>query len=322
MLYSIESPEIFSRKPLLDICLATYNGAPWIGDFLLSLERQTYDRWRLIVSDDGSEDGTLDIIRVFFSSKPNKLLEVRRKCVGEGIIRNFQESLKYSQADYVLLADQDDVWLPEKLATLLKEIQKLEDANKLPAILFSDMLVVDENLDILNNSWWNHCKASSKWALLFKNVLSQNTVPGCSVIMNRRLLDVALPIPAYAQMHDWWLLLVSVILGKVGSCPEKTMLYRRHSRAATYSETGGIVAALGRFIAGGSALREDYKKTISQGIALEETYASRMCKHDLELLQEYIESAEKNWLIRRWLLLKNRIRRTTIKATIRFYFWV
>lgn len=307
---------------LIDICMTTYNGAEWLEEFLLSLRRQTHHKWRLLVSDDGSKDGSLDILCSFFNDDPNRLIVVDRPCIGTGIVRNFHDVLKASQADYVLLADQDDVWLPEKITTLFRAIEELEGSDKSPALIFSDMVVVDEHLNILSNSWWKYSGAKPQWALSFRNLLCQNTVPGCSLIINRSLLHAALPIPVQALMHDWWLLLVCAIVGKTGYSPEKTVLYRRHKRAATYSDMGGIIAALGRFVFRGKTVRKDFNKTVLQALSLKLVYEKRLSKCDLRVLQEYIRAAEENWFVRRWLLIKNRIHRTTIKGSFRFYFWV
>lgn len=306
----------------LDICMAMYNGAEWLEDFLWSIKRQTHSKWRLIVSDDGSNDGSLDILKSFFCNDPNRLVIVVRESIGRGIVRNFHDALAAARADYIFLADQDDVWLPDKLSKLYKLIKELEGEDKSAALIFSDMLVVDEHLNTLSDSWWRYSGVTPKWVFSFKNMLCQNAVPGCSVVINRRLLDAALPIPASALMHDWWLLLVCSIVGKIAYCPDKIFLYRRHKKAATYSDMGGVIAALGRFFFQGKMVRSNFHDTVTQAISLKSVYEKRMSKPNLLVVQDYINASKENWIVKRWLFIKNGIRRTTLKGTFRFYFWI
>lgn len=306
----------------IDICLATYNGAKWLEEFLYSLKNQSHQAWRLIVSDDGSSDESLDILKSFFCDEPSRLEVVKRVAIDKGIVRNFNNALVSSRADYILLADQDDVWLPEKLDNLLSVIKQLEGSDKFPALVFSDMVVVDDKLTVLSDSWWSYTRTKPQWALSFRNLLCQNNVPGCAIIINRRLLDYALPIPAEALMHDWWLLLVSAAIGKIAYCQEKTLLYRRHHMAATYIEIGGVLAALRRLVFHGDAIRKDFNKTTFQALAFKQIYENKLSGCNLGILEDYIRAPKENWFIKRWLLVKNRIRKPTITASFRFYFWV
>ena len=108
-----------NQSKTIDICLATYDGAAWVQEFLNSLDAQTYTDWRLVVSDDASKDGTLEIIRIHFTNTPEKLSIVQRERTGAGVVQNFQDAIEASSSEYILLADQDDVWMPEKLRALL-----------------------------------------------------------------------------------------------------------------------------------------------------------------------------------------------------------
>lgn len=306
----------------IDICLAMYNGAEWLEDFLHSIKSQSQLNWRLIVSDDGSTDESVNILKSFFHDDNDKLLIVNRQRFGHGVVANFHDALSASRAEYVFLADQDDVWLPEKLQILCSNIKNLEGKKKSAALVFSDMLVVDANLKTISNSWWHYSKASFQWAFFFKNLLSQNVVPGCSIVINRRLLDIALPIPAGALMHDWWLILVCSIFGVIGYCPEKTLLYRRHIKAATYSNTGGIISGIERFLFQKNLVRKNFMDTVQQASLINSIYGKIMSKSNFDLLNSYIKSAQKNWIFKRWILLRYGIRRATIQGTFRFYFWI
>ena len=143
-----------NQSERVDICLATYNGAQWIGAFLASLDAQTYTNWRLVVSDDYSADDSLDLINSYFQEKPEKLKIVKRVGGDRGVLQNFQNAIDGSDSKYVLLADQDDIWLPDKIEKLSTAMIDVEREDVVPALVFSDLKVVDEQLVPIHTSWW------------------------------------------------------------------------------------------------------------------------------------------------------------------------
>jgi glycosyltransferase involved in cell wall biosynthesis len=316
-----------NKNNIIDICLATYNGAEWIQDFLDSLDAQTYTGWRLVVSDDASNDGTLEIIRSHFINKHEKLSIVQRRCTGVGVVQNFQDSIEATDSEYILLADQDDVWQPEKLATLLVLMRQTEQDSKAPTLIFSDLEVVDEQLVSLNKSWWGYTSRKPSWARSFKAMLSQNIVPGCAMMLNRSLLRIAMPLPKGIIMHDWWFLLAALVFGKVGYTPERLVRYRRHTGAHTYCDRGSFISAVGRQYQGIEVVRKDYANTIIQAQAFVQKYANDMQKSvnrhaNLLVLLNFIEASKKGWWQKRWLNMKNGIHLISILQTTKFYLWI
>jgi len=318
----------------LDICLATYNGAPWIGEFLNSLDAQTYANWRLIVSDDDSQDNTVDLIRDHFVNIPGKLMVVERDSVRAGVIKNFQDAIKASDADYILLADQDDVWVPEKIEVLYETMCNVEQGQRnIPTLVFSDLDLVDEQLQSLDRSWLSFSSASPSWAISFGQLLCQNVVPGCSMMLNRSLTDLSLPFPPKIIMHDWWLLLICSAFGKVGFCPDRLVRYRRHIDAHTYLELEqeGPMSRLYRYLSGGFAgrktMRDMYERTVLQARLFAHTYKNHLeGLHEggsiQKVLEAYMASLEKGWLLRRWLLMKHHIRYSSLLDTVKFYIYI
>lgn len=308
--------------PPVDICLATYNGEIWLDAFLDSIKSQTYPSWRLIVSDDGSTDETLTKIRCAFDGYQDRLFVITRRAHGCGIVQNFSDALAASTADYVFLADQDDVWLPQKLMNLFLSLKKLEGDEKFPSVVYSDLEVVDRDLRPLADSWWRYSEMPSAWGLSLKNLLMQNSVPGCSMVVNRKLLDIALPIPEQAIMHDWWIVLVGAAVGRVAYDGQKTIRYRRHESAATYHDKGGVIAAFRRFVFERGALRSSYAETVLQARQLLTRLSPLLPPRTLRSLQAYVDTEEYGWLRRRWVLARNRFVKPTLRGTVRFYFWV
>ena len=311
----------------IDICLATFNGAKWIVEFLDSLVAQTHSNWRLVVSDDGSSDETIDIIKNYFADKKNNFYLVPRDKTGLGVVRNFQDALFVSQAEYVLLADQDDVWHPSKIKTLLLLMQRTERKNKKPTLVFSDLEVVDERLNTLDRSWWSYISIKPKWVMSLNAMLIQNIVPGCAMMINRSLLNFALPLPKCVVMHDWWFLLVALAFGNIVYCPDKLIQYRRHTEAFTYLGAGGFLDKLSRQYQGIGIVRSDYSKTVIQAQAfqhlLKNNFSSSANKsRALYCVTSYLEASRKGWLLKRILLFRMRVHLISFIQTLKFYLYI
>lgn len=316
-----------NQSNTVDICLATYNGAPWIDEFLDSLDAQSHTEWRLIISDDASQDGTLDLVRRHYAADPARLAVVQRKQTGQGVVQNFADAISASSAAYVVLADQDDIWVPDKLAALLALMLRAEQGGKLPVLVFSDMEVVDGELNTLAPSWWGHTGIKATWATSFTAMLSQNIVPGCAMMLNRSLLEQAMPMPAAVIMHDWWFLLVALALGRVEVCDSALVRYRRHPGAHTYWNRGAILPALRRQYQGIAVLRRDYAKTVVQAEAFELEFGAKMGETDSgrakrKILHHYIEASRRGWWCKRWLWMTNRVHLVSVLQTAKLYAWI
>ena len=136
----------------VDVVLATFNGEKFLSSFLKSLNEQTQYMDRLLFRDDGSKDNTLNILESFGS---DNFLVTQAHFIdcNLGVVGNFSLMLEQSSAQYVLLADQDDIWYPEKIEKSLAriiELEKTKDGGIRPALVFSDLHVVDDNLNLIN----------------------------------------------------------------------------------------------------------------------------------------------------------------------------
>lgn len=215
-------------KAAVDIVLATYNGGRFLRAQLDSIVAQSFAGWRLLIRDDGSTDDTLDIIADYVRHHPGRIRQVPGGA-NLGACQAFARLLESATADYVMLCDQDDVWLPDKVSTALGEMQRLEAGcgQGLPLLVHTDLRVVDEQLRLIAGSGWRYQKTDpQRWSL--NQLLVQNVATGCTVMINRTLRDAALPIPPGALMHDWWLALVASAFGRISCVPRATMLYRQH----------------------------------------------------------------------------------------------
>jgi hypothetical protein len=183
----------------------------------------------VLLRDDGSTDGTLQLIDGL-QERYGTWLQVLPADGNLGCKANVNRLLQASTAPYVALADQDDLWLPNKLSVSLALLQQLEQSHHAdtPLLVHTDLRLVDADARSLGATYLERQRLNphrcSPLDLAFTNV-----VTGCTALFNRALLDLALPIPAEALMHDWWLALVASGLGQVAWLPEPTVLYRQHA---------------------------------------------------------------------------------------------
>ena len=196
---------------MITVCIPTFNGEEYIGAQLESILVSPLIG-EIIVSDDGSEDQTIDVVKSFNDERV-KVVEGPR----QGLIKNYEYLFSIAAGDYIFLADQDDVWLPEKVEVMLEHLQ---DAD----MVVCDCKVVDGQLNLLYPSFFalHHSGPG-----LVRNLL-RNSYLGCCMAFRKQLLAYALPFPRALPIHDWWLGLIAEVFGKVTFIDRQLMLYRRH----------------------------------------------------------------------------------------------
>lgn len=208
---------------MISVCLATYNGKLYIKEQIDSVLNQLSKADELLISDDGSEDGTISMVK----SIDDNRIRVISTDGGLGVVKNFERTLQEARGDYVFLCDQDDVWLPGKVEACI-------NALKVHTLVVTDCVVVDQNLNVTSPSFF---KLRHSGAGVLKNIY-KNTFLGCCMAFRRELLDICLPIPSKIPMHDMWLGLLAEVNGSVVFIEQKLSLYRRHQSAA--SSTAGV----------------------------------------------------------------------------------
>lgn len=249
-----------NTAPLVDIVLGTFNGGEYLLDFLSSLEAQTFKNWRLIARDDGSIDDSVVILSTWASRIENEVLLINDDLGNVNVVRNYNICLMQTSANYVFFADQDDIWLDSKIANLLKEIKFLEKnkGKDFPVLCYCDLLIVDSNNNIMNDSYFKYKGYVRESGNEFEKILVENFVPGCSMVMNRALLNKALPIPDGALMHDWWVLLCAKYIGDVFFLPKGLIRYRQHGNNTIGANSNSFMKNSWRFLVG----KKEYKKYI------------------------------------------------------------
>ncbi len=214
------------------ILLGTFNGSKHLLQQLQSIRAQTFANWTLLVRDDGSRDDTVEIVRRMSEVDPR--IHILPDIGGRlGCAMNFSrlamEACRRGAA-YAMFSDQDDVWFPTKVEDTLRLMIATEqraDRPK-PVLVHTDLDVIDSSGARVHPSFMGFQRIHHRARQTLRTLLVQNFVTGCTVMANRPLLAMALPIPHQALMHDWWFALCAASAGSVEFLPQPTMSYRRH----------------------------------------------------------------------------------------------
>jgi len=209
--------------------MATYNGEKYIYAQLKSILKQLSENDEVVISDDSSTDDTIEIIKSF-NDKRIRLIESDR---ARSPVYNFENGLKFVRGDIIVLSDQDNIWLGNRVSIIRKHFFRKESAIN---TLIMDGVIVDENGNVLSTSILEEIRFRKG---IIKNIV-RNTYIGCTMAFSRDLLKVALPFPKKLPMHDMWLGILSEIYGEVDLCKEKTLEFRIHSLNASLKDLASI----------------------------------------------------------------------------------
>ncbi len=208
-------------KPLISIALATYNGEKYLVQQIETLLHQTYLNIEIVVSDDGSSDNTISILESY-AKKTNNFFVFKNAGL-HGIKRNFENALKYCKGAYIAFADQDDIWMPNKIERLFAAIGD-------NALSYHNSLFVDDAGNSLERTFatrLNMYEGDDGKAFLFCNCVS-----GHAMLFSRNLLDIVIPF-ADAVHHDWWLAFIAAENGGIKYVDEVLVHYRQHTQSET-----------------------------------------------------------------------------------------
>lgn len=216
----------------LAILLATYNGSDYLEIFLRSLKQQIFQDFDIISRDDGSSDGSLNILKIYTKLSKNFIFldESFNLGIKQNFLRLMNDSLEKSY-EYVMFADQDDVWGADKVEKTYKKMRELEGTygKNTPLLVHSDLTVVDKDLNVIFPSFWEYQNINPNKQKL-SDFLIANNVTGCTIMINQALVEKVKKIPQEAIMHDWWIAMVASAFGKIAYIDEPLMLYRQHGK--------------------------------------------------------------------------------------------
>ena len=228
----------------ISVAMCTYNGARFLDQQLESIAAQTLAPAELVVSDDASTDGTPELLRRFADRAPFPVRLLRNE-QRIGSTKNFEKAIAHCTGTVIALADQDDVWRPEKLARIDATFAERPGCG----LLFTDARLIDEGGNVAERTLWQHIGFSRarKEAFAddgaFESLAVRNVVTGATMAFRSALREAILPIPHEAEMvHDRWIALIAAAIGELGPLDETLIDYRQHGsqQIGAGVEVGGV----------------------------------------------------------------------------------
>ncbi|MFC5285469.1 glycosyltransferase [Actinokineospora guangxiensis] len=211
------------------VCLAAYRpDRDFLSAQIQSIRNQDHPNWHCVICDDASGEAFVEEIREIVAGDDRFTVVANTDNVG--FYRNFERALMCApaDADAIALCDQDDVWDPDKLSTLAKE---LDDPDV--ALAYSDMRLIDDEGSVIGSSFWGG--RTNQWSHL-DSLLMLNTMTGASMLVRASLVrDTVLPFPpgSPSAFHDQWVGSVALAHGSVRFVPRPLYSYRQHGANVT-----------------------------------------------------------------------------------------
>ena len=232
----------------LEIHMATFNGEEFLPASLDSLLDQTDGDFVLKIRDDGSKDSTLDILELYRPRFGERMHILRDRDPSGSAKANFSRILENCESDFVLWADQDDVWLPEKVSL---QRQLLEDAERefgqdCPIYVYTDAIPVDGNLSPIQDSYFAYKKINPGTISNLRECLVCGSMIGCASGLNRALCRLISPIPAdEVAGHDWFAFQIAASCGRIAFSSEPSLLYRLHGSNVSQQQINSLKSYVG-----------------------------------------------------------------------------
>lgn len=331
-------------KNNITVLAAACNGRKYIEEQMDSILAQSREGILLVVSDDCSTDGTAEFLDQYAQKHGSHVLVLHRRRSSGGAAAHFLGMLKLmadlsaglaqeawadsyellpetgerlfnaAKADYFMLSDQDDVWLPEKVKLLLARMKELEGSGG-AVLVHSDLKVVDENLLELSPSFFRYQNISPERVSL-PRLLVQNNVTGGAVMLNRDMLPYLERQPEVCLMHDAWLALIACCFGKIGWVDRPLYLYRQHRDNTLGAKKGGsLKSALKRLQDGGDA-RRSYRLMFGQARSLLSLFGNELSQEQRDTLEAFIALPGKSRLGKIVLILRCGFTKNTALRTL------
>lgn len=298
------------QQDSVQVLLSTWNGERWLPELLNSLLHQSYQNWQLIIRDDGSTDQTPKLIAKWQECYPEKII-ILNDTQHIGSKHSFSRLVQQSTARYLMFCDQDDVWQNNKIDLQMMRMREKEQryGKATPVLVHSDLAVVDKSLKIKHSSFWQ--LRDFKLTQSKQQYLVQNVVTGSTCLFNRVAAELAFPLSSKAMEHDRWLALCVAWFGVIDALDLPLVSYRQHGR----NQIGAFVNNISiRNSAMAWSMQADY-------------FLHCFEQHITQQEQQHIESLatlykNTNWLQRRMILIKEKIRKDGLIPNIALMLWV
>ena len=284
--------------PPVTVIMATYNGAAFLESQLVSIYNQNYPPAAVIVCDDGSVDNTPLILKRY-AQKYGLQYHINQSRLG--VVENFKKAVSLAEAShYIALADQDDIWLPDKLEQLTAALIGI-DNRETPALAYSDLSIMDAEEKIIAPSFWQQWQFD-RYPHTFQTLLFGNFITGCTVLMNPAMRQHFIQMPVDVEMHDAWMALIGFGFGKTIAISQPLVLYRKHQNNVAYikdyTKEKGLrkLISFARKIIKGDDYLNDRMLIAAQFL---QQYQQQLPAQNLAILQTFLSYKNKPYLFRK-----------------------
>ena len=287
----------------VSVILTAFNGAAFIEKQIESILKQNVLPSEIIICDDNSTDGTVSVLNTFIK---NELIKVFANDKRLGVVENFKKAAKLARpGNWLVFADQDDIWAPQKLNKLIGEMQFLDDGFT-PALIYSDLAVIDENDTVISGSFWAAQKIRPE-KISLSTLLYGNVVTGCTIMINYSMAEEFFCMDNCNFLHDEWMALIAYSFGKAKFLRDKLVFYRKHQSNVTFSDdykVPGFKDALKadfNYLSGKKGFL-GHEFDLAKAFLL--NYRNKLSSKQINIIEHFINQENKNYLIQR---IKRRI---------------
>jgi len=293
---------MINQNNKVTIVMATYNGEYYLSEQIESILSQTYTNWELYIHDDDSKDATINIIN-HYVSKDSRINFLDDSLSFKSATLNFKYLIdNINVSEYLMLSDQDDIWLPDKIKTTLEVMlaEEIKQQGK-PILVHTDLKVVDSKLNIINSSFYNYMNIDIAKDSL-NRLLVRNVVTGCTLMINKPLHELVQKMPKQAIVHDWWIALNARLFGQIVFIKKPTLLYRQHDHNSIGANKNNSIKQNLQYMYNYN--RKEIEAYIRQCTLLYEIHSSRMSHKDKQLCYEFMNLLNYNILKRKYIMIK------------------
>ncbi len=313
---------------MITVLMAAYQGKKYLEQQMDSILAQTL-QVRVIVSDDGSDDGTRKLLEQYAQWYPGQVVLAHRprgelgacKTGVPAAAKNFFWLMSYAArqgiSDYIMLSDQDDVWFHDKVRIMIGRMKQLERSlgSSCPILLHSDMEVVDKDLNLIHTSFAQYAR-SKPYRTSFAQILVENPVTGGAVMMNRSLLERAAELPDSCCMHDWWLALTASCFGVIEYVPKALYQYRQHDGNVLGAKATGSFSDLKQRLGRRRQVEDNYRRMMTQAAAFRRRFHGMLNHKQKATLQAYLALSGQSAAGRFGSIVRNGFRKSSVLQTL------
>lgn len=290
----------------ISIALCTYNGEKYLRELIDSILVQTIQAQEIIIVDDGSSDGTMSILQEY--AKIYDFIKLFPQPKNLGPVMAFKMAISLTQFQLIFLADQDDIWKPNKIEKMVSKVGSLDQT--LPLVIYSDLEMINEKGETVNPSFWEMSDLSPA-RTTFKNLMYNNVVTGSASMVNDKMKEEIKKTPKGVIMHDHWIGLIAYGFGQYLYTEEKLVKYRIHPNSVTKKESVNTLWRIkNQIIQLLNPQKNFLDKEIIQMEQYSDLYLGHLSPSDQRALSKFLSLKRKNFFQKKLYSISHKIMHT------------